>query len=64
MSKMLEELVGKKVRITDMILGASFTGTVVEVDDRWLKVEKRNKKGDLVYTKIVAIESIGNIDIE
>ena len=64
MSKMLEELVGKEVRIFDIILGSTVSGTVIEVDDKWLKLEKKNKKDEVVYTKIVSIESIGNIEIK
>ena len=63
MTKMLEELVGQDVSITDIILGSSNSGTVVEVDDKWLKLEKKNKKGEVTSTKIIAIESIGNIEI-
>lgn len=63
-TKMIQDLLNKKVEIQDIILGSVYVGTVVEIEDKWIKIEKTNKKGEVVSTKIISVDSIGSIEIK
>lgn len=60
MVNMINELIGKEVKIRDIVLGVSYSGKVIEVEEKWLKIESAKKKGSI--TRIIALDSIGAIE--
>ena len=62
MSKLLEELVGKKCAIYITGGGLGLAGVIIAVDEDWVKIEVENKKGRNKI-KLYPIESIENVEI-
>jgi hypothetical protein len=62
-AKMITDLVGKNVKINDMILGKSYKGCILEIEDKWIKIDVGNPKKGTIIIKILAIDSIGAVDI-
>lgn len=65
MSKLLEELIGKKCKIRlENNWENEVTGTVAGVDDEWIKVEVSSKKNsESVTEKIYRIDSLISAEI-
>ena len=56
MSRLLNELIGKKCSITDSFMG--YQGTVIDCDDDWVKIQVANKKKTIKLCPIDEIQSI------
>ena len=62
MSRLIEELKGKKCKLTDEDgIQNAWIYTVLDVDDEWVKVEYNDKKGNKI--EIIRIENIGKVDL-
>lgn len=62
MINMLNDLVGKTIKLRDVILGYQYEGQLVEVNEKWIKL-KIEKSKKTTY-KIIAVDSIGTIDYD
>lgn len=60
MSKLLEELIGKKCTFGTDFVGA--VGVVLAVDEEWVKIEVQQSKKK-TSVKLIPIDSISSIDI-
>ena len=60
MSKLLNELIGKKIAINTNVIGS--VGVLLAVDEDWVKIELDNKKSKKI--RLIPRDSIVSIDLQ
>lgn len=67
MSKIISDLTGKKCliesdQIEPLLMSAKITADILEVDEEWVKLRFKDKKGG-IKTKIIRIDTIKSIEL-